>query len=361
MLNLCQKVVGIIDGHQTMAILANVLIVIKNNRLTVLSSDTQIELKATEAIDLAGVDISFTVSGRKLLDICKALDCDSELRLTISETLVTLRSGKSQFRLSCLPAVDFPTVKSFPSVLSFEIKESDFYHLLKRTSFAMAITDVRHYLNGLLLEANQNQLIAVATNGHRLAISKQPVEKEFSHKIQSLIPRKTVLETLKLLDKNSEKMLDISIGNHAVGIKKEGLCLLSKLIDGRFPDYEQAIPKYSKQPVIFDRPQLKSALQRIAILSNEKIGGVLLSINKNNLKISSTNPDLGDAEEQLPIISGGIDGIDIGINVNYFLDVLSLVESESTHVFFKDGDSSILVKAPNDNYSTTYLIMPMCL
>lgn len=362
MLTLCQQVVGIIDAQQTMPILAHVMIEAKGQTLKATSSDSQMQLEASIDLDEAVSDITFTVSGRKLFDICKSLSPEAPLAITTSDSQISFKSGKSHFRLSALPAEEFPSFQSFSPSLTFQIKESVLYTLFKKTSFAMASTDVRYYLNGLLLETNNHELVAVATDGHRLAISRSPREEQFSHKIQSLMPRKTAIEMSKLLNKGSDAMVEVSLGTSTIAMTKPGLSMVSKLIDGRFPDYEQAIPQYRQKPTQFNKDALKGALQRTAILSNEKVGGIYLNIIDQALKIFSKNPNLGDAEEVVPIEDGSMPSIRLGINAHYFLDVLNLIESQLVNVFFKDNDSSILIESPDsDAEKSLYLIMPICL
>lgn len=362
MLTLCQQVAGIIDAQQTMPILAHVMIEAQGQTLKATTSDSQMQLQASVELDEAVPEITFTVSGKKLFDICKSLNPEAPLTITTAESQISFKSGKSLFRLSTLPAEDFPSFQSFSPSLTFQIAESDFHTLLRKTTFAMASTDVRYYLNGLLLETNEHELVAVATDGHRLAVCRAPREEKFSHKIQSLIPRKTAIEINKLLNKNSKDMIEINLGTSTVSITKPGLSMVSKLIDGRFPDYEQAIPQYRQKPTQFNKDALKGALQRTAILSNEKVGGIYLNIIDQALKIFSKNPSLGDAEEVVPIEEGSTPAIRLGINAHYFLDVLNLIESQLVNVFFKDNDSSILIESPsNDAQKSLYLIMPICL
>ncbi|MGH8192914.1 MAG: DNA polymerase III subunit beta [Woeseiaceae bacterium] len=353
-----QAVIGVVERRQTMPILANVLLVAKKGKVSITATDLEVELVASMEADVSGSG-EVTVPGRKLLDICRALPENAEVLISLSGEKLTLRSGKSRFSLTTLPAAEFPTVEDIKSGSPLQLPQASLARLLEKTHFSMAQQDVRYYLNGLLLETGSQHLRAVATDGHRLALCQ--VELDNAKKLdlesgkQVIVPRKGVLELQRLM--TGEGQLSLELGSNHIRIQLDGIRFTSKLIDGRFPDYERVIPQVSGNALTADRQLFRGALQRTAILSNEKYRGIRLVIKNNNVVLQAHNPEQEEAEEELEVVYDG-DDIEIGFNVNYLLDALGAIESDSVSLAVVDGNSSCLLREPgNDNCK--YVVMPM--
>ncbi|MFT5500285.1 MAG: DNA polymerase-3 subunit beta [Woeseiaceae bacterium] len=349
-----QAVIGVVERRQTMPILANVLIVAKDGGVAITATDLEVELVAsTEAqVDAPG---EVTVPGRKFLDICRALPDDAEVSVSLSGDKLSVKSGRSKFSLTTLPAAEFPTVEDINAADSIELSQDLLGRLLEKTHFAMAQQDVRYYLNGLLLETGKNVLRAVATDGHRLSLCQVELDNASAEEKQVIVPRKGVLELQRLL--TGEGDLKIELGSNHVRIQLEGIRFTSKLIDGRFPEYERVIPKDTSNKLSADRETLKGALQRTAILSNEKYRGIRLVIRSGGIVLQAHNPEQEEAEEELEIEYSG-DDIEIGFNVNYLLDALGAIETDTVSLALVDGNSSCLLREP-DNEDCKYVVMPM--
>jgi DNA polymerase-3 subunit beta len=351
-----QAVIGVVERRQTMPVLANVLLVADKNSLAITATDLEVELVASSAIDSVDVAGEITVPGRKLLDICRALPEGAIVKLSLTGDRLTIQSGRSKFILSTLPAADFPVVDEFDPDRTLTIAQTDLAKLLDKTHFSMAQQDVRYYLNGLLLETGDNRLRAVATDGHRLALCDIPIDGASGQKSQVIVPRKGVLELQKLLSGDGEDV-QISIGSNHIRLQVADIRFTSKLIDGRFPDYDRVIPDVGTNSVSAGRDAFRHALQRAAILSNEKYRGVRLEFNKNSVKIQANNPDQEEAEDEVEVDYSG-DQMEIGFNVNYLLDALSAVDEEEVEVGLVDASSSCVVRAPHDA-NCLYVVMPM--
>jgi DNA polymerase-3 subunit beta len=349
-----QAVIGVVERRQTMPILANVLLQAKDGGVAITATDLEVELVAsTEAqVDAPG---EVTVPGRKFLDICRALSEDAKLSVSLSGDKLSIKSGKSKFTLTTLPAAEFPTVDDINAGDSVELPQERLAHLLQKTHFAMAQQDVRYYLNGLLLETGKNRLRAVATDGHRLSLCQVSLDKTDLPEKQVIVPRKGVLELQRLM--SGEGNLKIELGSNHVRIQLEGIRFTSKLIDGRFPEYERVIPKDTSNRLSADREAFRGALQRTAILSNEKYRGIRLVIREGSIVLQAHNPEQEEAEEELEIEYKGED-IEIGFNVNYLLDALAAIESDSITMALVDGNSSCLLREPG-NDDCKYVVMPM--
>lgn len=350
-----QAVIGVVERRQTMPILANVLLVAKDNTLAITATDLEVELVASSAIDSVDAPGEITVPGRKLLDICRALPGDANVKLSLSGDRMTLQSGRSKFVLATLPATEFPVVENIDAEQVLTVSQNDLGHLLEKTQFSMAQQDVRYYLNGLLLETSDDQLRAVATDGHRLAMCDIALSGASGSGTQVIVPRKGVLELQRLLGGDGD--VQIALGSNHIRIELDDIRFTSKLIDGRFPDYDRVIPDTSKKAVTASREALRHALQRAAILSNEKYRGVRLEFSNNNVRIQANNPDQEEAEDQVEVDYGG-EEMEIGFNVNYLLDALSAVENENVEVGLLDPNSSCIVRAPQDE-QCLYVVMPM--
>ncbi|MDJ0927024.1 MAG: DNA polymerase III subunit beta [Gammaproteobacteria bacterium] len=348
-----QAVMGVVERRQTMPILANVLLATDQSELTVTATDLEVELVArTDSVDVQASG-EITVPGRKLLDICRALPDGASLSLQLDGDRLTIKSGRSRFVLSTLPAADFPVIDDINAGSRLTLSQDEIGKLLDKTHFAMAQQDVRYYLNGLLLEVGGGRLRAVATDGHRLALSEIEIDSDGEQQV--IIPRKGVLELQRLLGNADE--IELAIGPNHIRAKLGGIQFTSKLIDGRFPDYERVIPKPDKNILSADREDLRHALQRAAILSNEKYRGVRLELNGGRIVIQANNPDQEEAQDEIEADYKG-DEFEIGFNVNYVLDALGAVESDSVEIGFVDANSSCLIHAPGVE-QTQYVVMPM--
>jgi len=348
-----QAVVGVVERRQTMPILANFLLSVSKKELAVTATDLEVELMAhaNVKVDQEG---DITVPGRKFLDICKALPEGANITVSQNAERVIVRSGKSRFTLSTLPAAEFPVVEGIGGQQTIETQQQDMRVLLEKTQFAMANQDVRYYLNGLLLELGDGKIRAVATDGHRLALCDADLEHGGTTEKQVIVPRKGVLELFRMLH---EGALRLTIGDNHIRAEFDGIRFTSKLIDGRFPEYQRVIPKTVDSLVKADRSTLRQALQRTAILSNEKYRGIRLDVKKNNVVIQAHNPEQEEAEEEVEVVYEG-DEMEIGFNVNYLLDALGAIENDNVEIQVTDANSSCIIKDPK-RQECTYVVMPM--
>ena len=349
-----QAVIGVVERRQTMPILANVLLVAKDGQVAVTATDLEVELVATTEVEV-GAAGEVTVPGRKLLDICRALPEGAEVSVNLSGEKLNVKSGRSKFSLMTLPAAEFPTVEDINAGQTLTVAQGTLAKLLDKTHFSMAQQDVRYYLNGLLLETGKKHLRAVATDGHRLALCEVELDDKKMPEQQVIVPRKGVLELQRLLGDDGD--LEIELGSNHVRIQLEGIRFTSKLIDGRFPEYERVIPQDTSNQLTADREAFRGALQRTAILSNEKYRGIRLIIKSDGLLLQAHNPEQEEAEEEVEISYSG-DDIEIGFNVNYLLDALGAVESDEIELAVVDGNSSCLLREPGNDESK-YVVMPM--
>lgn len=349
-----QAVIGVVERRQTMPILANVLLVAKDGSLSVTATDLEVELVAVADVTVAAPG-EVTVPGRKLLDICRALPDDAEIFISQSGEKLNIKSGRSKFSLTTLPAAEFPTVDDINASHSVNVSQSVLARLLEKTHFSMAQQDVRYYLNGLLLETGKNVLRAVATDGHRLALCEVELNDKKAPSQQVIVPRKGILELQRLLSGDGD--LVIELGTNHIRIQLDGIRFTSKLIDGRFPEYERVIPQDTSNSLSADRGSFRSALQRTAILSNEKYRGIRLIIRSNGMVLQAHNPEQEEAEEELEAKYDG-EEIEIGFNVNYLLDALSAIETDEVNLALVDGNSSCLLREPGKD-DCKYVVMPM--
>ena len=348
-----QAVIGVVERRQTMPILSNVLLVAKDGSLSVTATDLEVELVAQADVETeSGGEI--TVSGRKLLDICRALPEGTSVTVNVSGEKLNVRGGRSRFNLATLPAAEFPVIEDIKAGQTISVSQTALGRLIEKTHFSMAQQDVRYYLNGMLLETGGGQLKAVATDGHRLALSQTEIDASVTEQ-QVIVPRKGVLELQRLL--SDEGDLEIELGSNHVRIQLEGIRFTSKLIDGRFPEYERVIPKESSNELTADRGAFKGALQRTAILSNEKYRGIRLVIRDSGVVLQAHNPEQEEAEEELEVAYNGED-IEIGFNVNYLLDALGAVDGDEVTLSVQDSNSSCLIRQPGKD-DCTFVVMPM--
>lgn len=351
-----QIVSGIVERRHTLPILANILIRKDGEKVSFLSTDIEVQI-TTHANVGSGDDITATtVAARKLLDILRALPEGNDVSLTLSNKRMTVQAGKSRFALQTLAAEEFPTVAQAEHYnATFSLPQKTLKHLFNMVHFAMAQQDIRYYLNGMLLVVDGKNVIAVATDGHRLAFCQVETEQEFA-RLEVIIPRKTILELQRLLD-DSDEPVQVQIAPNQVKLNFSDIELISKLVEGKFPDYVRVIPKGYRNDVTIDRDQLLRSLQRAAIMTSDKFKGVRCVIAPGSLKISSTNADQEEAVEEIEIDYGG-DSIDIGFNVTYLLDVLNNLKCDNVNIALGDANSSALITIP-DNADFKYVVMPM--
>jgi len=351
-----QSVAGIVEKRHTLPILSNVLIEKQGDQLTLLATDIEIQIRTTTAGDLGGDDASITVAARKLHDILRALPDSADVNLELDDKRMTVKAGKSRFALQTLPAADYPRMSPpGEGSVHFTVSQKSFKRQLAQVSYSMAQQDIRYYLNGLLLIAGENELRMVATDGHRLAYAASALETELERS-EVILPRKTVMELSRQLADTDDPLEVTLAGNQAV-FRFGATELVTKLIDGKFPDYERVIPQNHPKMVALDHTPLHSALARVAILTNEKFRGVRLMLDDGILRISSSNNEQEEAQEELEVDFQG-QGVDIGFNVTYLLDVLQNIESDKIEWHFNDSNSSALLTVPgNDNFK--YVVMPM--
>ncbi len=350
-----QKVIGAVERRQTMPILANVLLVVEADRLEITATDLEVELSAS--VEVAAEEPGeITVPGRKFLDICKALPDGAKVTLSRSGEKVTVKSGRSRFTLSCLEASEFPTVDDVSPRQTLSVPCAELTRLIEKTHFSMAQQDVRYFLNGLLLELKEDKLRAVATDGHRLSMSQMQLPSAVEAVEQVIVPRKGVLELQRLLPDEGDAELKIG-SNHIVVTLAGGTRFTSKLIDGRFPDYEKVVPASAKNALEADKAEFMQALRRASILSNEKYRGIRLELDGNRLLIQAHNPEQEEAEEELEVSYDG-GGMAIGFNVTYLIDALGAADGDTVRIMLNDPNTSCLITG-SDGDESKYVVMPM--
>jgi DNA polymerase-3 subunit beta len=351
-----QSVSGIVERRHTLPILSNVLLEKKGDQLTLLATDIEIQITTTAGGAGGEGDGAVTVGARKLQDILRSLPESTEVSLVLEDKRLQVRAGKSRFSLQTLPAADFPRMTLAESeTRQFAISQKAFRQLLGKTQYAMAAQDVRYYLNGLLLQVDGKELRAVATDGHRLAFASVGIEADMPRQ-EMILPRKTVLELNRLL-LDSDDALNITLAPNQVRFAFGSVVLVSKLIDGKFPDYERVIPPSLRNHVTIGRQTLMQAMNRAAILTNEKFRGVRVVLGEDTLKLIAANAEQEEAQEEVEVKYAG-EAIDVGFNVGYLLDVLNNVQSDEVQWSFNDANSSALVTVPG-NERFKYVVMPM--
>lgn len=352
-----QLVAGVVEKRQTMPVLANVLLVLDGNLLSMTGTDLEVELVGRATVESASGDGEITLPAKKFLDICRSLPDDSVINFILDDQKVTVKSGRSRFTLSTLPATDFPAVEPGKNDINLKCKQGDIKHLIDRTSFAMAQQDVRYYLNGMLWEVRPGSLRVVATDGHRLAMCTRAISSEIQEPLrQAILPRKGVIELARLLT-DAEESVELILGPNHIRAITESFSFTSKLVDGRFPDYERVLPKGGDKFVLGDRAELKRAFARTAILSNEKYRGVRLLLETNQLTIIANNPEQEEAQDQVVVDYTGA-SLEVGFNVSYLQDVTNVLDTEDIKITLSDANSSALLEEP-ENSDSAYVVMPM--
>ncbi|MES2676527.1 MAG: DNA polymerase III subunit beta, partial [Pseudomonadota bacterium] len=351
-----QLVAGVVERRQTLPVLSNVLIVLNGDQLSLTGTDLEVEIVGRVQLAQAGESGEVTVPARKLVDICRSLQEGANIEFFQEDQRIIVKSGRSRFTLSTLPAADFPNVEDTPGNLRFSCAQQEIKRLIERTSFAMAQQDVRYYLNGMLWEVRQDQLRVVATDGHRMAMCTRAVAVNTEEVIQAILPRKGVLELLRLLD-DSTAQVEITLSANNIRVTSPEYTFTSKLVDGKFPEYERVLPRGGNKVVIGSRVELKQAFGRTAILSNEKYRGVRFLLSDGLLTIVANNPEQEEAEEQVAVDYSG-ESLEVGFNVSYLQDVTNVINHENVKITLSDSNSSALLEDP-DNGDSLYVVMPM--
>ena len=349
------QVVNVVERRQTLPVLANLLVLVNGGQLSLTGTDLEVEMVARCAVDDAQ-DGEITIPARKLFDIVRALPDGSKVTVSQTGDKVTVQAGRSRFTLASLPANDFPSIDEVEATERVNVPEAALKELIERTSFAMAQQDVRYYLNGLLFDLADQRLRCVATDGHRLALCEAVLEESVQSKRQIIVPRKGVTELQRLLE-GGDRVLELEMGRNHIRVKRDDVTFTSKLIDGRFPDYEAVIPIGADREVRIDREVLRAALQRAAILSNEKYRGVRLEVSPGQLKINAHNPEQEEAQEEVEADTS-VDGLAVGFNVNYLLDALGALRDETVVIALRDANSSALVREAA-NERSRHVVMPL--
>ena len=355
-LSILQSVAGIVERRHTLPILANVLMRKTGSALQFTTSDLEIQIRTTAELDGDTGNFTTTVGARKLIDILRTMPADQAVVLESSQNKLILKGGKSRFTLQTMPAEDFPVVQESPGFgPSFSVPQKTLKDLLNQVSFAMAVHDIRYYLNGILFVAEGKQLSLVATDGHRLAYASAMLDVEVPRQ-EVILPRKTVIEMQRLLS-DADGAIEMQFANNQAKFAFEGMEFVTKLVEGKFPDYNRVIPKNHKNRITLGRLPLLATLQRTAILTSDKFKGVRLNIEPGTLRVASNNAEQEEAVDEIDIDYAG-DSIEIGFNVTYLIDALSNMDQEMVKLELSDGNSSALFTIP-DNATFKYVVMPM--
>ena len=355
-LSVLQSVAGIVERRHTLPILANILLRKTAGSLQLTTSDLEIQIRTTAELGGDTGNFTTTVGAKKLIDILRTMPSDQTVSLESSQNKLVVKGGKSKFTLQTLPAEDFPLVQESPNFgPSFSIPQKTLKGLMDQVSFAMAVHDIRYYLNGILFVAEGDSLSLVATDGHRLAFASAKLDVEVP-KQEVILPRKTVIELQRLLS-NNEGAIEMQFANNQAKFSFDGMEFVTKLVEGKFPDYNRVIPRNHKNKVTLGRAALLSTLQRTAILTSDKFKGVRLNLDPGTLRVASNNAEQEEAMDELDIDYGG-DSIEIGFNVTYLIDALSNMDQEMVSLELSDGNSSALITIP-DNSTFKYVVMPM--
>ncbi|MES2716983.1 MAG: DNA polymerase III subunit beta [Pseudomonadota bacterium] len=356
LLEALQSVAGIVERRHTLPILANVLLRKTGEDIEFTTSDLEIQVRTQASLGGDAGNLSTTVGARKLIDILRSLPGDQVVTLTAAQNKLTLTGGKSRFTLQTLPADDFPLVNEAVDFgPAFSVPQKTLKTLINQVHFAMAVHDIRYYLNGILFVAEGRQLTLVATDGHRLGLAQSTLETDIP-KQEVILPRKTVLELQRLL-KDEDTPIEMRFAGNQAKFGFSGMEFVTKLVEGKFPDYNRVIPKNHKNSVTLGRATLLASLQRAAILTSDKFKGVRVNIEPGTLRIASSNAEQEEAKEEIEIDYGG-DTIEVGFNVTYLMDALSNISQDMVKIELQDGNASALITVPEQS-GFKYVVMPM--
>ena len=348
---------SIAERRQTIPILANLRIVVRDGKVEITATDLEIQIKTLTEVKKVTEEGEITVSARKMSELCRSLPDKEDLEFDLKNGKLSVSSKNFHADFATISALDFPELEIKEETNSLSISSSVLQRLLNKTAFCMASQDVRYYLNGLLVEYKGGEINAVATDGHRLALATSALDKTNSiDGERQILPRKAVLELSKILREENEE-ISMTFGNSSLSIKDENLDFSTKLVDGKFPDYEKVLPSGDPNSLEVSKESLQSALSRASVLSNEKYRGVRFALDKNTLKLTANNPEKESAEELLDVNYNGIP-IEIGFNIGYLLDVLGTIETDNIELNFYGEESSCLIREPG-NQTEVYVIMPM--
>jgi DNA polymerase-3 subunit beta len=347
---------AVVERRQTLPILANVLITATEHGFRLSATDLEVELSVPGSFEACIGPGATTLPARKLLDLCRALPDGTRLAIETVGDRATVRAGRSRFSLSTLPAAEFPAIDLNGETLEFELPQSDLRRAIESTHFAMAQQDVRYYLNGMLLEIQDGRARLVATDGHRMAVTELPVSLPEGTSRRIIVPRKTVIEALRLLADDSAAA-KLGVGSDHLTLSAADVVFKSKVIDGSFPDYERVIPRNQDKVLDVDRVALRDAMGRVAIFANEKYRSVRLQLQPGLLRLSANNAENEDAEDEIEVDYAGAE-LEIGFNVGYIIDVLNALSSAMVRLHLSDAGSSCLITEPAGGVSR-YVIMPM--
>ena len=346
---------SVVEKRQTLPILSNILLNASSGQLSLTATDLEVEI--TTSLEIEGnADCDFTLPARKFVDICKALPEGAEIEISVQNEKALIKSGRSRFSLSTLSAADYPGIEITATEHSFQISENELKTIIEKTAFSMAHQDVRYYLNGMLIEIETDKIKSVATDGHRLAIYQSEYSHQLDENFSFLLPRKAVMELGRLLD-HSDSLVNIDVTSSLVRFKIGKTIFTSKLIDGKFPDYERVIPRNCDKTAVIEKESFKNALIRASILSSDKYKGIRITVGNDTLKLQAHNPEQEEAEEEMPIQYGNPE-LTIGFNVGYLLDILNTVGQKNILMDFADTNSSSIVRIPG-NDEALYVVMPM--
>ena len=350
-----QLVSGVVERRQTLPVLSNVLLVLNNDELSLTGTDLEVELVGRTRVATAHTHGAVTVPARKLLDICKSLSDDAMVEVSLDEKKLLVKSGRSRFTLVTLPSSEFPNVEEEPDTFSLTLPQKKLGELIDSTSFAMAQQDVRYYLNGMLFEVSPDYLRVVSTDGHRLAMETLESKNDIASVQQLILPRKGVMELARLLEDEGD--ITLVFGQNHIRAAVADFTFTSKLVDGKFPDYNRVLPKGGNKVILCDCQALKQGFSRASILSNEKYRGVRVVLTNGELRIFANNPEQEEAEEVVAVDYQG-DELEMGFNVSYLIDVLSTLRSRQAKITLLDANNSALIES-GDESNAMYVVMPM--
>ena len=350
-----QLVSGVVERRQTLPVLSNVLLVLNNDELSLTGTDLEVELVGRTRVATANTHGAVTVPARKLLDICKSLSDDAMVEVSLDEKKLLVKSGRSRFTLVTLPSSEFPNVEEEPDTFSLTLPQKKLGELIDSTSFAMAQQDVRYYLNGMLFEVSPDYLRVVSTDGHRLAMETLESKNDIASVQQLILPRKGVMELARLLEDEGD--ITLVFGQNHIRAAVADFTFTSKLVDGKFPDYNRVLPQGGNKVILGDCQALKQGFSRASILSNEKYRGVRVVLTNGELRIFANNPEQEEAEEVVAVDYQG-EELEMGFNVSYLIDVLSTLRSRQAKITLLDANNSALIES-GDESNAMYVVMPM--